>query len=468
MPTKKSMISGISNLFNKDSWANVFTGRGMQNRDKRTGGYFAKNYKLGRDELANLYIYDGMSKRVVDVKIEDMTREGYHIINDIDDLILKASRNLKFFRCLREAITWQEVFGGSLIVMIIDDDQDLDQPLNENNIRKIDSLKVFDRYQIHLSASNLYDNPSDENYGEPKTYPIYPDGGMSPFEVHETRVLRFDGILLPTLERVGNQYWHDSPYQAYFERLRGIGNTYTNIETIIEEFIIGKLKISNLENLIQTDGANSALNRLHLLDMSKHILNTLLLDENEDFERISANVTGLEELTTKIESALSAITGIPVSRLFGQSPKGLNAAGQENMQLKSYYDMIDSKRENDMKKQIERFNYLLMKSKEGPTKGQYHDDWIVEFPPLWQPTEQEQAQTRKLHAETDKIYIETEVLTPEEVATSHFGGIDYDSEITLSEAHTKFIETREKMLGKAAINGVFENKEEKENEKGME
>jgi hypothetical protein len=72
-----------------------------------------------------------------------------------------------------------------------------------------------------------------------------------------------------------------------------------------------------------------------------------------------------------------------------------------------------------------------MLSKEGPTKGKVLDDWSLEFNPLWQPTEQETVEMRNKQAETDKIYIEQQVLTPEEVTLSRFGGDEYSIETSV-------------------------------------
>jgi len=467
--SKPELLKELSKVMSKvDGWSNLFTGLNKQNSDKRTGGLFVKDIRLQREELTNLYVYDGISKRVIDIKIEDMLRNKYIVTNDTDDLLIKAAKDLKFIKQLKEAITWQDVYGGSLIIMGINDGQEFEDPLNENNIKSIDFLKVYDRHQISIDSSRLYEDPKEKKYGEPEIYNISPDGGGMPFDVHETRVLRFDGAILPDCQRIENEYWGDSVYQSYYQRLKGIGNTYINIETIIEEFIIGVLHIENLPNLLQSGQGSDVLNRLNYIDMSKHIINSILLDKEEIFERISATVSGIDELITKLESSLSAVTGIPVTRLYGQSPKGLNASGQENAQIKQYYDMIEAKNEDDILDQIERFNYLLMLSKNGPTKGVYYDDWKVEFPPLYTPTEKETAEIKKLNAETSKIEIESGILFPGEVANCRYAGIEYNNDIKISDSHIKMIESEEKVITEAAKNGVFSIQSEEDRNKKKE
>jgi hypothetical protein len=79
----------------------------------------------------------------------------------------------------------------------------------------------------------------------------------------------------------------------------------------------------------------------------------------------------------------------------------------------------------------ERFLRILFRAKAGPTKGIEPDNWTVSFPPLWQPTEQERATTRKMVAETDAIYYDMGVVTSSEVRSSRFGSDEYSSETVI-------------------------------------
>ena len=63
-----------------------------------------------------------------------------------------------------------------------------------------------------------------------------------------------------------------------------------------------------------------------------------------------------------------------------------------------------------------------MISKDGPFDGKQPENWSLQFIPLWQNTEEQDAVTRRTTAETDAIYIDRGVLTPDEVAISRFGG----------------------------------------------
>ena len=55
--------------------------------------------------------------------------------------------------------------------------------------------------------------------------------------------------------------------------------------------------------------------------------------------------------------------------------------------------------------------------------------WSIEPNPLWQPSESEQATTRKTIAETDQIYYTMNAATSEDIAESRWGGDTYSSDM---------------------------------------
>jgi phage-related protein (TIGR01555 family) len=255
--------------------------------------------------------------------------------------------------------------------------------------------------------------------------------GMS-YIVHETRCLRFDGADLPERLAAVNNGWGDSVFVSYYERLRGLGDAYGDIESIIGEFIIGILSIDGLQELIATGQEQLVKDRLNLLDLSKHIMNTMLLDTNEKMERVSATVTGIESLVGKLESALSAVSGIPKVLLFGEQSQGLGSEASGSIRL--YYDDIAARQEEELRDPLEYVSKLIQLSSEGPTRGRELEGWALTFNPLWQPTQEELVKTRYTQAQTDEIYINTGVLQPGEVVASRFGGESYSHDTTIDES----------------------------------
>lgn len=429
-------VNSGSGLVRTDGWFNLLTGMGTTNFDKRTRTTIGNAERFDRQTLMEVYRGDGIAKRVIQVPAKDMVREWIKVTGDTEGLIVRKMNALATKPLVKEALYWARLFGGSIVLMLIEDGQELDQPVKENLIKDITGLQVYDRYDVDWTAQDLYDDPMDPKFGLPEIYNVSNRSTGERFPVHATRVLRFDGETVPKIVQRENQGWGDSIIVGIYDRLRGLGDTYAGIETIVTEFIIGKLGIKNLTSMIGSkEGTKLVQDRLQIMDMSKHMLNTILLDSGEEFDRVAASGTqGLATLTTKLELALCAVAGIPYIKLYPEQSKGMGSEASGNVRL--YYDDIHSDQEDNLAPQLHTLARYIQLSKDYEFKGVELEAWDIEFMPLWQPTEKEKAEARKFTAETDDLYF-TMGLPGEVIIFNRFGGDTYSSDITLPEAYVK-------------------------------
>lgn len=430
--TKKQLVGKLVELSSRvDGWGNLFTGMGISGIDKKKSTQFTLGTVLAKPTLEALYRQDGLARRVLTLPVNDMMRKWFKVEGDTDNAIIGELDKLQARQIFRSAIQWGDLYGGSLIVMGLDDGQEMKFPLDEERLKSVKFLRAHDRHDITWNSGQLYNDPASEKFGMPEVYDINNLSTGQMYQVHETRTLRFEGMDVPESVRIANQGWGDSVYDCYAPRLRGLGESYENIEHIISEFIIGILTIDGLQDLISSGQEDLVKKRLNLIDLSKHVINTILLDTTEKMERISSSVTGLEGMVAKLEGALCAITGIPQVLLFGEQSKGLG--GESAGSIRLYYDDILSRQEDEMRSPLERLCHLIQISSEGEIKGTEIDGWNVCFNPLWQPTEAEIVKTRAEQAKTDEVYINTGVLTPTEVKASRFGGESYSLDTDIDE-----------------------------------
>lgn len=442
-----------------DGWQNLLTGMGIENRDKNVSTQFARTMFLDENTLTFMYREDGLARRIIDLPVNEMVREWFTVEGDSDGEILQKLKSLHAKERIRSGLKWASLYGGSLGVIGIDDGGDLEQPLNQNNIRDIHFIHIFDRWRVKWSTLDQYNDPEHPKFGEPEFYNISPIHAISaPFRVHETRTIRFDGAEIPLRVRHGNSGWYDSDLQRLYNRIRSMGNIYGGVENIVNEFVISTLQIDNLQDMIANGKEDLIKKRLNLIDLSKHIINTVLLDKEEKFEKKASTVTGLSKLMQDFVLALSAESGIPVTVLMGQSPKGLQATGESDIRI--WYDNIAAMQEEKILSQLEYLVWLCQLSKNGAFKGKEIENWSINFNPLWQPTQKEIAETRLNTAKTDEIYVNTGVVQPSEVALSRFGGDTYSMDTVidtdLREAEPMILEPEE------------EKEEEEEEEEGEE
>lgn len=420
-----------------DSWENLLNNQGVLYKDPKKSTTIGQPVKLTEADLAWAYVGDGFAQKIIDLPAQEMTREWFNIEGDSDNVVVNYLDDLQARKKITTILKWARLFGGAVGVMGIDDGGELEEPVDENNIRAVEFIHVFDRYRVTFSSDDLYDDPTKANYGLPEIYTISPKRGGNSFRVHETRILRKDGMTTPVILEDSNYGWGESALVPLWDNLSFLGSTYQAVTDIVKSFETIIISIDNLQQLIAAGKSDVVKQRLNLMDLSRATLNAVLLDSKEKFEKKASSVTGLDKLIQEMGIAVAAMSGIPVTLFLGTSPAGLNATGASD--IRQWYDKIAADQETELKPMIERLSYLSMIAKDGPTKGVELPEWSIKFNPLWQPTEKEIAETRKLVAETDDIYIQNQVIHPTEVRESRFGGESYSQDTIIDDSLTKNI-----------------------------
>lgn len=417
----------------EDGWYNAFSQLGARgNSSIQTT--FLMNRLLDKVTLGSLFRSNGLAKKIVTLPANEMTREWINIEGDTDGEIVKYFENIKLKKAIKELLVIGRLYGGAVLVLGIQDGGMLDEPLRMNTVKSIDFMRVYDRHQVTWNHFDINSDPNSFNYGNPEYFTITPiniapamSGGGTGFRVHQSRVIRYNGAFLPERESQSQDGWGDSVLQGVFNELRDLGSISGATVSIIEDFVQTILQIDNLADMIASGQESIVKARMDILDMSRSTFNTIFLDSDEQYTKQSSSVSGLDGLFDKFSTLLSAVTGIPITKLFGQSPAGMNATGESD--VRNFYDTIKTNQEDDLLPILERVMEITLAMKDfAKLKGK--DEFSIEFNPLWQLSDVEDSQWKKNIAETDKIYIESSVLSPTEVAKSRFeNGFNPDTKI---------------------------------------
>lgn len=411
--------------YNSDGWTNVLTGLGQASRDKKESGVFKICRTWYQSELDQLYRADGMARVIVDSVADEMIRQGWVVQGDEKDFISGKMDTLHVCSKIADLIKWARLYGGGIAILGIDDGQELIEPVNINNIRSINWIHTFDRYQASSANGMFEGNLNSPNYGFPDVYLVTDSRTGNVFYVHHSRVLRMDWQTLPPRFQNWNDGWGDPVFSSIYEELRNYSTLYSNMATMSYDFVTKILKVQNLAEAVASDGCNTLNQRINILNMAMGITNTAIIDSEESLEKHSTQLTGLAEMVDRFMLALSAVSGIPVSLLFGRAPAGLNATGESD--VRNFYDKIKQYQEVKLKPLLERLVSYLYLSKESPLGGKEPDQWSIQFVPLWQNTQEQEANIRYLTAQTDAIYLDRGVLDASEVAVSRWGGDEYST-----------------------------------------
>jgi phage-related protein (TIGR01555 family) len=418
-------------VYKLDGFSNILSGLNYKSYDKHANTEFQHEILIDDETLRALTTNEGIGKKTVNLLAGDMTREWFTISQDTDGEILNYLDKLNVKKHTKTADKWALGLGGAGMVAGINDGGELNQPVKENSIKSIDWLKVFDKTDLIPKENSTY-TTVDAKYGKPELYTLSTSGLSSTIDIHESRIMLFDGEEVTERQRYDNQGWGYSIFQSMFKDLRDLVVSWEYVPRIMQDAIKKVFKMKNLMQMAMTGQEDQIRNRLRVMDLTSDIMNRETIDkELEDLQYLVANITGITDMVTKMELRYSGVSSIPLTFLLGQTPQGLNATGKGEERV--YYDYIAGLQDDKNTPPLSKLIRYVQLAQDGPTKGKEIEGWSIEYNSLWQQTEQEAAETRKTQAETDKIYIETGVLMPEEVEKSRFGGDAYSSETKLIE-----------------------------------
>ena len=458
---KIDVVSGDVNRLNqeykKDGWFNVMKGFGTK-LDKSIYTDFKPGFLLSDELLLNLYIHDGLSRRIIEIKANDITRQWVTIKNDPDNKIDEKLEELNAEFNFNMAIKWSRLFGGSIILIGADDGGRLEDELNIENIKSVDYLKVYDRTSAIITQFNFNDDPKSKYYREVEFLTIVPRWGQ-PFNVHVSRLLIFKGEELPEFAENGDLwYWGASSLQHVFEDLKDHSSNKKSLTTIIDEFIISVYKLSNLTELLAEGREDLVKERMELIALMKSVIHGVMIGDTEDYNRSTSSVSGLSDLIDRFMMFISASSGVPVTRLFGRSPAGQNATGEGDE--KNYYDDIKALQTRKLKPNVKRLVDIINSMKEYKMK-----DIFVELNPLSQLTETEELQNKLTQSQIDVAYMDASVIDPKEVRDSRFTGDGYSYDTVLDDSLYEAMQEEKEAFKQSLLNSqTNQNNGEEENE----
>jgi phage-related protein (TIGR01555 family) len=448
-------LQAIRSKERRDGWKNVYTGVGDALRDKSLQGV-PEVERLTPQEIDDLLEGSDMPARIVEAPAEDMTRRGWTVHIAGDSKAEKATKaileDLEVRAKMQEALEYASAFGGAGILLgAMDGAVDISRPLKLDRVKGLKWMNVLAAPE--LRAVDWYDDVAEEHYGKPSVFEAIPrrfssgrriitsssaaSSTVRPL-VHESRLLKFYGTRLPPARRAVSSGWGGSVLSRSVRVLRSFDQTWDGAALLLHDFAQAIFKIKGLTDLLVQGDDEAIINRATTIDMARSIARAILLDaEDEDFERKSTSLAGYPEMLDKFSLRLAAAARMPVTKLMGQAPAGLNATGESDIRF--WYDFCSSRQTNEI---LPALNYLLkciFLSKDGPTNGVEPEEWTVEFAPLWQPTDAEKADVRLKVAQADAVYLTNQVVTSAEVTESRFGGDTYSMETRVD------MEAREKL-----------------------
>lgn len=424
----------------RDGWQNAITGLGTA-RDKLTAHTPIVSFQLPDQTLEALHSDDDICAKIVEKLPSDALRNSFTITLDAaqsDDAVTvgkqidRALAQLHADEALREAWIWGRLYGFGAIYVGADDGLDPREPLNIERVKTLSHLTVLRRSQ--LQRDTYYEDIRAPNFGQPKTYRIInyatPQGVSAQRVwsgetiVHESRLLKFRGVLTSRWGARSSMDWDDSVLQRVFQSVQASSSTWMAAAHLMTDASQGVLKLQNLMQLMTAAGEQRLQQRVRLFDIGRSVARAYLLDQNESFERVPTPFTGIPELLDRFMMRVAAAADMPLTILFGRSPAGLNATGESD--TRAWYDQVATVRSHQLTPPIEQLVKLIMATDSGPTRGKILDGFQVVYPALWQPTAKERAETLNITADALGKLATSKIVLVEEAGLhlAHSGDFD--------------------------------------------
>lgn len=164
----KRVIPGkIKTQLRLDGYYNVLNKYGTQH-DSTEYYQWATGAAVTDAELADLYAGNGLFSTIIDAPADDATKNGIDLGIKDKDLQKRLDDHLQTIHYqskLAKALKWARLFGGSAVVMLVDDGRLLQDPLNWRDVHGVEELLVYGRNEVFPLWINGYENnPADEDY----------------------------------------------------------------------------------------------------------------------------------------------------------------------------------------------------------------------------------------------------------------------------------------------------------------
>lgn len=339
---------------------------------------------------------------------------------------------------LTEAQVWANLYGGAVVVMIIDDGEKIDEPVNRDKIRTIKELVVLDRHKVVPYVSSPYMDVTKPEYYNLNLGTSYSETlqeiiAKTGMKIHESRVIRFDGIPLPPDVMRRNFHWGQSVIESVFTELMRDDSVYAKVQEQIET---SSFFVHSMEGLRDAINKNkTAVLRESFLQMfiMMKLMGGFAIDKEEKAEWLVRQFAGVPEIMSQYADRIVAATGIPKTILFGIGAVGLAAQGTGDTELNVFRSNVSNYQQFVLHPKYDRLIDYIMLAKDGPGKGKIPDDFDWQYRPLAEPDPAAEITARSNQATTDNTYVQAGILLKEEVRKSRFGGRDYSFETTLDD-----------------------------------
>lgn len=414
MSRKKRRNGAQQPVATADGYNNFSAKLGTSTKNIQTGGTYVPGYLTrNRVELEFAYRSSFLVGAAVDAVADDMTRKGVNITSRLEpghkgkvDTFWDA---IGIWDGLNDTIKWSRLYGGAVLVVLIEG-QDMSTPLKLDRIKQgqFKGVISLDRWMLNPTYIDLVTEYGPD-FGKPKYYRVITNQqGIPPWKIHHSRLIRMDGETLPFQQAQTENGWGMSVIERIFERIQAFDTATVGTTQLIHKAHLRTYSIEKLRSVLALPDDNPAkaglMKHMDMIREFQTIEGMTLMDKNDDFQTHSYSFSGIADVILRFAEQVSGATGIPLVRLFGQSPAGFSTGDGD---LENYYSRINSQQERRLRRHIRWLMDITWRSLFGEPLP---DDFTFEFNKLWEMSDTDRATMASNIATALSTLVDREIL----------------------------------------------------------
>jgi phage-related protein (TIGR01555 family) len=394
------------------AWGNATSGLGVAGLDPTR----SLSYGSGRIPSAfivdRLYTFDWLAKRIIELLPRIAMVRGFTVAGPdgpADEALIRRFRALNYTErfprgAFERAVNDGRAYGGSVLLLGYALGNPASALTPEQAAGGINFLDVFGQHE--LRALTRFEDPAQGNLGMPELYEVIAASNGPPHPrqgqiFHASRAIRFSGnpLRVPNtaMDLVGD--YPEIGVSVLTDVMNVIaqyGLAWSALSNMLQDASIGVLKLAGLMEGLASEAEDTIRDRLRVIQATKgpHRMVFLDGDNNEEYTRTEVKLTDVDKVIQQFMVAVAGAANVPARIFFSSSPSGLNANASGNSDLSQFYaDCADYQNV-----------YVGPKLEAVLAAINAGAEVRVEWPSLWDFSENERAQTRLANANTDKVY----------------------------------------------------------------
>lgn len=393
MSRRKRRAGANKPVATADGYNNFKAKIGDKSNNIQTGGVYLPGYiTRNRTVLEYSYRSSFLVGAAVDTLADDMTRKGVNISSKLEPgqkgKVDTFWDDAAIWDGINDTVKWSRLYGGAILVVLIDG-QDMSTPLNVERIKEgqFKGVISLDRWMVTPSYGDPVNDYGPE-FGKPRFYQVVVNQkGIPPWNIHHSRIVRMEGDTLPFQQSLTENGWGMSVIERIFERIEAFDTATSGTTQLIHKAHLRTYSIEKLRAALAAGGdlEKAVLKHMDMIREFQTIEGMTIMDASDRFETHSYSFAGIADVILRFAEQVSGATGIPLVRLFGQSPAGFSTGDGD---LENYYSRVNSLQERRLRRHVRWIMDISWRSLFGKPLP---DDFTFEFNKLWEMSDVDRA-----------------------------------------------------------------------------